>query len=53
MQHDAVLRGELPAGIRVEGPAIAELPEATVVVPPGWAGEVHPSGALKLERAGR
>ncbi len=46
----AVLNGELPAGVRVEGPAVCELPEATVVVPPGWGGEVGPDGALELER---
>jgi N-methylhydantoinase A len=47
--HEArVLRGELPAGTEVQGPAICELPEATLVVPPGWAGEVDGTGTVKL-----
>jgi N-methylhydantoinase A len=48
-EHEArVLRGELPAGTEVEGPAICELPESTLVVPPGWAGEVDATGTVKL-----
>jgi N-methylhydantoinase A len=51
-EHAAeVLRGDPPAGTTVEGPAICELPEATVAVPPGWRGEVHGSGALILEKS--
>jgi len=45
-----VLRGELPAATRVAGPAVCELPEATLVVPPGWRGEVTVSGTIALER---
>jgi N-methylhydantoinase A len=48
----AVLRGELAAGTRVTGPAVCELPEGTIAVPPGWTGEVHESGALVLEAEG-
>ena len=33
------------------GPAVWELPEATAVVPPGWAGTVDEHGTLVLERA--
>jgi N-methylhydantoinase A len=47
-----VLRGELAAGTRVEGPSVCELPEGTIAVPPGWSGEVHASGALILEVEG-
>jgi N-methylhydantoinase A len=49
--HQAqVLRGEPPPGDRVEGPAIIELAETTVVVPPGWT--VRRAGAnLLLEPA--
>jgi N-methylhydantoinase A len=47
----AVVRGELAPGDEVEGPAVCELPEATVVVPPDWRGEVRPEGTLVLERA--
>ena len=48
-EHEAwVLRGELPAGTEIDGPAICELPEATLVVPPGWNGDVHPTGTVRL-----
>ncbi len=45
----AVLRGEPAAGARIEGPAVRELPETTVVVPPGWLAEPDPSGTLTME----
>ncbi|HVE67500.1 MAG TPA: hypothetical protein VNB64_02850, partial [Solirubrobacteraceae bacterium] len=48
----AVWRGSPVAGARIEGPAVCELPESTLVVPPGWAGEVDPTGAIRLEAAG-
>jgi N-methylhydantoinase A len=48
-EHNAqVLRGELPAGLEIAGPAICELPEATLVVPPGWSGDVHATGTVRL-----
>src|SRR4051812_5911714 len=39
-EHDGtlVLRGEPGPGATVAGPAVVELPEATVAVPPGWRG---------------
>ena len=43
-----VLRGEPAPGDRVEGPAIVELPEATLVVPPGWRGETEAAGTIRL-----
>jgi N-methylhydantoinase A len=46
-----VIHGELARGEGVEGPAVCELPESTVVVPPGWRGEVAGDGTLVLERA--
>jgi N-methylhydantoinase A len=42
-----VLRGEPTAGTRAEGPAIFELPEATLVLPPGWAAAVDSSGTIR------
>ncbi len=42
-----VLRGEPPAGLTAEGPAIFELPEATFVVPPGWSAEVDDTGTIQ------
>jgi N-methylhydantoinase A len=47
----AVWRGELAPGTRLEGPAVCELPEATLVVAPGWTGEVDATGAVGLERS--
>ena len=46
-----VLRGVPDRGARIDGPAIVELPEATVVVPPGWRGTVEAAGTLRLVRA--
>jgi len=48
----SVWRGALAPGARLEGPAICELPEATLAVPPGWSGEVDASGTVVLERGG-
>lgn len=47
-----VLRGELPPGTRVEGPAVCALPEATLAVPRGWDGEVDDDGTVVLHRRG-
>jgi N-methylhydantoinase A len=44
----AVLAGDFA---EVSGPAICELPEATLVVPPGWAGAADEDGTVLLERA--
>ena len=43
-------RPELPAGERIEGPAVVELPGATCLVPAGWAGEPDAHGTLVLEQ---
>ena len=51
-EHEAtILTGEPEPGTTVEGPALVELPEATLAVPPGWAGEVLDSGTIRLERS--
>jgi len=51
-EHDAeVLRGEPAPGERIDGPAICELPEATLAVPPGWSGSVDEAGTIVLERS--
>ncbi len=47
----ATLRGPAVPGESCAGPAVWELPEATAVVPPGWAGTVDEHGTLVLERA--
>jgi N-methylhydantoinase A len=51
-EHDAaVLRGEPAPGDEIAGPAICELPEATLAVPPGWSGVVDAAGTIVLGRA--
>ena len=47
-----VLRGEPHAGLRAEGPCVFELPEATLVLPPGWAASVDEAGTIEAERTG-
>ncbi len=44
-----VLRGEPGAGTGAEGPCIFELPEATLVLPPGWTAEVDDVGTIAAE----
>jgi N-methylhydantoinase A len=34
----------------IRGPAVCELPEATLVVPPGWSGVTDDDGTIVLER---
>ena len=46
----AVLRGAPPPGLRISGPAIVELAESTLLVPPCWRGEVDETATIKLIR---
>jgi N-methylhydantoinase A len=46
-----VLRGELPPGATVSGPALCALPESTLLVAPGWSGEVDEHGTVHLSAA--
>ena len=43
-------RADFGAGHQFTGPAIVTQLDATTLVPPGWQGVVHPSGALLLTR---
>jgi N-methylhydantoinase A len=45
-----VLRGEPGAAMQAEGPVVFELPESTLVVPPGWVTEVDETGTIVAER---
>ncbi len=45
-----VLRGEPDAGEEAEGPVVFELPEATLVLPPGWRAAVDEAGTIKATR---
>ncbi len=49
----AVLRGEPASGTEVEGPCVFELPEATLVLPPGWLARVDETRTIAAERARR
>jgi N-methylhydantoinase A len=46
-EHDAQVHHGAPADIA--GPAIVELPEATLVVPPGWNGGATDDGTVVIE----
>jgi N-methylhydantoinase A len=48
-EEASVLRGEPPAGTELEGPAVLELPESTLVLPPGWSGRVDDHGTVIAE----
>ncbi len=41
-----VIRGEPPEGTEAEGPCVFELPEATLVLPPGWTAAVDAAGTI-------
>jgi N-methylhydantoinase A len=45
-----VLRGAPAPGTELHGPAIVELPEATLVVAPNWSGGVDATGMIALTR---
>jgi N-methylhydantoinase A len=45
-----VLRGDPPAGLDAAGPVTFELPEATLVLPPGWRAEVDEAGTIVASR---
>ena len=48
--HDAeVLRGEPAEGTEAAGPCVFELPEATLVLPAGWAATVDAAGTIVAE----
>ena len=44
-----VLRGEPQAGFAAKGPCVFELPEATLVLPPGWKSSVDEAGTITAE----
>jgi N-methylhydantoinase A len=45
-----VLRGSPPPGTEISGPMVVELPESTLLVPPGWAGAVDETGTIQLRK---
>ncbi|MBV8712590.1 MAG: hypothetical protein JOY56_12470, partial [Solirubrobacterales bacterium] len=46
-----VLRGIPAPGEQADGPAVIELPESTLLVPPGWSTEVDETGTIKMSRS--
>jgi N-methylhydantoinase A len=46
-----VVRGEPAPGARLEGPTLCALAQATLLVAPGWSGEVDEYGTIHLEHA--
>jgi N-methylhydantoinase A len=48
-----ILRGEPCPGERIDGPALCVLSQSTLLVPPGWTGEVDGYGSVLLTRASR
>jgi N-methylhydantoinase A len=48
----AVLAGGLPPGTAIEGPAVVELRESTLLVAPGWSGEVDDTGTIHIRTRG-
>jgi N-methylhydantoinase A len=43
-------RSQIEPNTHVDGPAVIEQRDATTLLPPGWRGSPHASGALVLER---
>jgi N-methylhydantoinase A len=41
-----IVHGEPAAGARFAGPAVIELPETTLLLPPGWSAEVDEHGTI-------
>jgi N-methylhydantoinase A len=48
-----VLRGDPAAGTEAGGPCVFELPEATLVIPPGWAATADAHGTITARRTNR
>jgi N-methylhydantoinase A len=46
-----VLRGAPAPGTAIAAPALVELPESTVLIPPGWAAEIDRAGTIRMKRA--
>ena len=46
----AVLRGIPAPGTGIDGPAVVELPEATLLIPANWTAEVDDTGTIRMNR---
>lgn len=45
----AILRGELSPGTTLSGPTVCAMPDATLLIAPGWSGGVDEHGTVRLE----
>jgi N-methylhydantoinase A len=45
----SLLRGDLPSGAQLLGPALCALSESTLLIGPGWSGEVDVHGTYRLQ----
>jgi N-methylhydantoinase A len=45
-----VLAGLPEPGTEIAGPMLVQLPESTLLVAPGWAGEVDQTGSVRIQR---
>jgi N-methylhydantoinase A len=45
----SVMHGEPAPGMTLEGPALCALAESTLLIPPGWNGEVDEHGTIHLQ----
>jgi N-methylhydantoinase A len=45
-----LVRGEPAAGTRLAGPALCAMADTTLLIPPGWSGEVDANGTIGLTR---
>lgn len=50
-ETDVFARLDLPVGARINGPAILDQPDATIVIDPGMCGQVDSFGNIILERS--
>ena len=48
-----VLRGIPSPGAELDGPAVIELPESTLLIPPHWRAEVDETGTIRMSRSDR
>ena len=46
-----VRRGIPAPGEKLAGPAVFELPESTVLIPPGWTSEIDDTGTIRMSRS--
>ena len=46
-----VMRGIPSPGTKLDGAAVVELPESTLLIPPGWTSEVDETGTIRMSRS--